>query len=155
MPWIYAVLGLVIGTFLGVVISRLTTPDYKKQKSTQKELDTAKFQLEQQRQELADHFAQTAEMLDNLGKDYTKLYQHMVKTSGELLPELPEQDNPFAKKIAEYTVPSADNAEEKASYLDEVLDEAPKDYANGSTGLFKEQEKQILHSDEVVTAKAS
>ncbi len=151
MPWIYAVLGLVIGAILGVVISRLTTPNYKKQKSTQKELDSTKFQLEQQRQELADHFAQTAELLDTLGKDYTKLYQHMVKTSGELLPEQPEQDNPFSKKIAEYTVPS----EEKSEPLDEVLDEAPKDYASGSTGLLKEQEKQILHSDEVVTAKAS
>ena len=42
----------------------------------QKELEAAKFELEQQRQELVDHFAQTAEMLDTLGKDYTKLYQH-------------------------------------------------------------------------------
>ncbi|TON09838.1 hypothetical protein CGH64_23685, partial [Vibrio parahaemolyticus] len=85
MPWIYAIVGLLVGTIVGVVISRLTTPEYKKQKSVQKELEAAKFELEQQRQELVDHFAQTAEMLDTLGKDYTKLYQHMAKTSSELL----------------------------------------------------------------------
>eukprot|EP00764_Aduncisulcus_paluster_P003560 gnl/Carplike_NY0171/15536_a23256_52.p1 GENE.gnl/Carplike_NY0171/15536_a23256_52~~gnl/Carplike_NY0171/15536_a23256_52.p1 ORF type:complete len:132 (+),score=12.78 gnl/Carplike_NY0171/15536_a23256_52:42-437(+) len=100
MPWIYAIVGLLVGTIVGVVISRLTTPEYKKQKSVQKELEAAKFELEQQRQELVDHFAQTAEMLDTLGKDYTKLYQHMAKTSSELLPNLPEQDNPFDKKTA-------------------------------------------------------
>ncbi|MGB5803777.1 MAG: DUF1043 family protein, partial [Vibrio anguillarum] len=80
MPWIYAIVGLLVGAVLGMVISRLTTPQYKNQKSLQKELDNAKFSLEQQRQELSDHFAQAAEILDTLGKDYTKLYQHMAKT---------------------------------------------------------------------------
>ncbi|TOM58075.1 hypothetical protein CGH75_13015, partial [Vibrio parahaemolyticus] len=56
MPWIYAIVGLLVGTIVGVVISRLTTPEYKKQKSVQKELEAAKFELEQQRQELVDHF---------------------------------------------------------------------------------------------------
>ncbi|TON98138.1 hypothetical protein CGH50_03240, partial [Vibrio parahaemolyticus] len=50
MPWIYAIVGLLVGTIVGVVISRLTTPEYKKQKSVQKELEAAKFELEQQRQ---------------------------------------------------------------------------------------------------------
>ncbi|MHA2826864.1 Z-ring associated protein ZapG [Vibrio harveyi] len=147
MPWIYAIVGLLVGTIVGVVISRLTTPEYKKQKSVQKELEAAKFELEQQRQELVDHFAQTAEMLDTLGKDYTKLYQHMAKTSSELLPNLPEQDNPFDKK----TAMSSDKVEEDQSNVNEQ----PKDYANGATGLLKDQEKEIIDAPEAVTAKAS
>ncbi|CAH1523877.1 Z-ring associated protein ZapG [Vibrio harveyi] len=147
MPWIYAIVGLLVGTIVGVVISRLTTPEYKKQKSVQKELEAAKFELEQQRQELVDHFAQTAEMLDTLGKDYTKLYQHMAKTSSELLPNLPEQDNPFDKK----TAMSSDKVEEDQS----DINEQPKDYANGATGLLKDQEKEIIDAPEAVTAKAS
>ncbi|AIV04491.1 MULTISPECIES: Z-ring associated protein ZapG [Vibrio] len=147
MPWIYAIVGLLVGTIVGVVISRLTTPEYKKQKSVQKELEAAKFELEQQRQELVDHFAQTAEMLDTLGKDYTKLYQHMAKTSSELLPNLPEQDNPFDKK----TAMSSDKVEEDQS----DVNEQPKDYANGATGLLKDQEKEIIDAPEAVTAKAS
>ena len=147
MPWIYAIVGLLVGTIVGVVISRLSTPEYKKQKSVQKELEAAKFELEQQRQELADHFAQTAEMLDTLGKDYTKLYQHMAKTSAELLPNLPEQDNPFDKK----TAMSAESIDEDQS----DISEQPKDYAKGATGLLKEQDKEIIDAQEVVTAKAS
>ncbi|MGR5132803.1 Z-ring associated protein ZapG [Vibrio alfacsensis] len=147
MPWIYAIVGLLVGTIVGVIISRLTTPEYKKQKSVQKELEAAKFELEQQRQELVDHFAQTAEMLDTLGKDYTKLYQHMAKTSSELLPNLPEQDNPFDKK----TAMSSEQIEEDQP----DVNEQPKDYANGATGLLKDQEKEIIKAPEVVTAKAS
>ncbi|MGR5067914.1 MULTISPECIES: Z-ring associated protein ZapG [Vibrio] len=147
MPWIYAIVGLLVGTIVGVIISRLTTPEYKKQKSVQKELEAAKFELEQQRQELVDHFAQTAEMLDTLGKDYTKLYQHMAKTSSELLPNLPEQDNPFDKKAAM----SSEQIEEDQP----DANKQPKDYANGATGLLKVQEKEIIKAPEVITAKAS
>lgn len=147
MPWIYAVAGLLVGTIVGVVVSRLTTPGYKKQKSVQKELESAKFELEQQRQDLVDHFAQTAEMLDTLGKDYTKLYQHMAKTSSELLPNLPEQDNPFDKK----TAMSSEQIEEDQA----DANEQPKDYASGATGLLKDQEKEIINAPDVVTAKAS
>ncbi|WCP66592.1 Z-ring associated protein ZapG [Vibrio tubiashii] len=152
MPWIYALVGLLVGMVLGVVISRLTTPGYKKQKSVQKDLDNAKFELEQQKQDLADHFAQTAEMLDSLGKEYTKLYQHMAKTSSELLPNIPEQDNPFVKKIAQ----QSDSESVENNDVDiQPLSEAPKDYASGSTGLLKEQKKEILDSQDVVSAKAS
>ncbi|AYO05543.1 Z-ring associated protein ZapG [Vibrio parahaemolyticus] len=147
MPWIYAIVGLLVGTIVGVVISRLTTPEYKKQKSVQKELEAAKFELEQQRQELVDHFVQTAEMLDTLGKDYTKLYQHMAKTSSELLPNLPEQDNPFDKKTA--------MSSEQIKEDQPEVNEQPKDYANGATGLLKDQEKEIINAPDVVTAKAS
>ncbi|MCG3730835.1 Z-ring associated protein ZapG [Vibrio cincinnatiensis] len=150
MPWIYAVVGLLVGMVVGVVIARLTTPHYKNQKSLQKELDNAKFAMEQQRQELADHFAHTAEMLDTLGKDYTKLYQHMAKTSSDLLSNLPEQDNPFLKKIAQQnkdTPPSESNEED--------VDQPPKDYALGATGLLKNEEKAILHSSEVISSKTN
>lgn len=147
MPWIHAILGLLVGTIIGVVVSRLTTPGYKKQKSVQKELESAKFELEQQRQELVDHFAQSAEMLDTLGKDYTKLYQHFAKTSSELLPNLPEQDNPFDKKTA--------MTAEQISEDQPDLGEQPKDYASGATGLLKDQEKEIINAPEAITAKAS
>ncbi|WP_254413593.1 Z-ring associated protein ZapG [Vibrio furnissii] len=149
MPWIYAIVGLLVGIVAGIVIARLTTPQYKTQKSLQKDLDSAKFEIEQHRQELADHFAQAAEMLDTLGKDYTKLYQHMAKTSSELLPNLPEQDNPFVKKITQH------KENEAAGNADESFEQPPKDYALGATGLLKTEEKAIIHSSEVVNAKAS
>ena len=78
MPWIYAIVGLFVGIIIGVIISRVTTPQYQKQKELQKELETSKFELEQQRQDLNDHFSESAQILDNIGKEYRKLYEHMA-----------------------------------------------------------------------------
>ena len=150
MPWMYAIVGLLVGTVVGVLISRLTTPEYKKQKSVRKELEVAKYALEQQRQELLDHFAQTAQMLDTLGKDYTKLYQHMAKTSSELLPNLPEQDNPFDKKTAMST-----ESPEDVKDIKDKPEMQPKDYANESTGLLNGQEKKLMDVQEMMAAKSS
>jgi len=139
MPWIYGLIGLLVGAILGIIISRIKTPQYKKHQQMKKELDSTKFELEQQRQELTDHFSQTAELLDVLGKDYTKLYQHMANTSSELLANLPEQDQPFAKQLTQVdSESSADSGQQ------------PKDYAQGATGLLTPKKKEIIKAQEVI-----
>ncbi|GEM78380.1 Z-ring associated protein ZapG [Vibrio superstes] len=143
MPWIYAIVGLFVGIIIGVIISRVTTPQYQKQKELQKELETSKFELEQQRQDLNDHFSESAQILDNIGKEYRKLYEHMANTSNELLPNLPAQDNPFAERLG---------ASEASSETNTSGNEAPKDYANGATGMLKEEQKEILKAPEAIKA---
>ncbi|MBV7297940.1 Z-ring associated protein ZapG [Enterovibrio paralichthyis] len=137
MAWINTLVFVVIGVVIGFVIARLTMRDNTQQKDLKKELEKSRYELEQYRQELVDHFAQSAELLDNISRDYSKLYQHMANTSAELMPNLPEQDNPFAKRI---------------SKLSEVTEEAeddqtpPRDYSDGASGLLK---------DKTETSKAS
>ncbi|OBT07360.1 hypothetical protein A9264_07945 [Vibrio sp. UCD-FRSSP16_10] len=143
MPWIYAIVGLFVGIIVGVIVSRITTPQYKKQKELQKELETKKFELEQQRQDINDHFSESAQILDNIGKDYRKLYEHMAKTSNELLPNLPTQDNPFAKRL---------EATEKETEEKDSGSLPPKDYANGATGMLKDEEKEILKAPDAIKA---
>lgn len=137
MAFLYAAIGLLAGLIIGVIVARLMTPEYKKHKQLQKELEASKFELEQHRQELSDHFSNAAEMLDTLGKNYTKLYQHMAQTSSELLPNISQQDSPFVTQ-------STEAAPEKIT--EEITDVQPKDYANGATGLLKEQKKEHLNS---------
>ncbi|MFC1234664.1 Z-ring associated protein ZapG [Vibrio sp. F74] len=141
MPWIYGLVGLLVGAILGIVISRIKTPQYKKHQHMKKELATTKFELEQQRQELTDHFSQTAELLDVLGKDYTKLYQHMANTSSELLANVPEQDQPFANKLTQ-----------TVSESEQETNIQPKDYAKGATGLLTPEKKEIIEAPEAVKA---
>ncbi|GAD80660.1 Z-ring associated protein ZapG [Vibrio ezurae] len=141
MPWIYAIVSLFVGIIIGVIISRITTPQYKKQKELQKDLETAKFTLEQQRQDINDHFSESAQLLENIGKEYRKLYEHMANTSNDLLPNLPAQDNPFAKHI------ESKNKEEDDSASTNV---PPKDYANGATGMLKDEKKEILNATETI-----
>ncbi|MCE0494230.1 Z-ring associated protein ZapG [Vibrio salinus] len=160
MPWIYAIVGLLVGCVVGIVVARITTPQYKSQKTLHKELDNAKYALEQKQQDLVDHFAQTAELLDIIGKDYTKLYQHLAKTSKELVPNIPDHDNPFVKTAAKHNKPGISKsvtqnnpAEEPEPSTSE--DQPPKDYATGATGLLKNDELKIIDSKEVVNAQTS
>ncbi|NAW65665.1 Z-ring associated protein ZapG [Photobacterium halotolerans] len=138
MAWIYAILIFAAGALVGAFAARLGNKNLKQQKELQKELDKTKYQLEQYRQELVDHFARSSDLLDNLAKDYSKLYEHMAKTSAELMPNLPEQDNPFSQRISTLT-PIADEPETET---EELGTHQPRDYANGASGLLRAEQKQ-------------
>ncbi|SKA28229.1 Inner membrane protein YhcB [Photobacterium toruni] len=142
MSWIIAAAIFIAGIFVGYIISRLTNKNQNQQISLKKDLDKSKYELEQYRQELVDHFARSAELLDNVSKDYSKLYEHMAKTSAELMPNLPTQDNPFAQRIA--TLEAVENNE---PIEDEVMDHQPRDYANGATGLFSDKPTAIQDNE--------
>ncbi|WP_299019168.1 Z-ring associated protein ZapG [uncultured Photobacterium sp.] len=134
MTWVYALLIFVAGAIAGAFAARLGNQSLKQQKELKKDLDKSKYELEQFRQELVDHFASSSELLDNIAKDYSKLYEHMAKTSAELMPNLPEQDNPFARRISTLeTVQSSSS----------TLQEQPRDYANGASGLLKNETEQV------------
>lgn len=148
MTMTWAIIIFLAGIFIGALAVRLTNKSVKQQKTLKKELDKSKYELEQFRQELVDHFARSADLLDNVAKDYSKLYEHMAKTSTELMPNLPAQDNPFAKRITSLETVKDDAKE------DESVEQAPRDYANGATGLFNgensavtEEEKAQLHAE--------
>lgn len=136
MAWIYALLIFIAGAAVGAFAARLGTKSLKNQKELKKELDKSKYELEQFRQELVDHFAQSSELLDNLAKDYSKLYEHMAKTSTELMPNLPEQDNPFSRRIS--TLEAVKNVE--------APQDQPRDYANGASGLLKDIPEPVVEA---------
>ena len=133
MAWIYALLIFAAGAIAGAFAARLGTKSLKQQKELQKDLDKSRYELEQYRQELVDHFARSSELLDNIAKDYSKLYEHMAKTSTELMPNLPEQDNPFSRRISTLA---------PVTETGEVRDQ-PRDYASGATGLLKDEPEKL------------
>ncbi|WP_028023113.1 Z-ring associated protein ZapG [Enterovibrio calviensis] len=132
MAWINTLVFVIIGVVIGFIIARLTMRENTQQKDLKKELDKSRYELEQYRQELVDHFAQSAELLDNISRDYSKLYQHMATTSSELMPNLPDQDNPFAKRISKLSEVTEDN---------DTAQGPPRDYSDGASGLLKDAEK--------------
>ena len=137
MAWTYALIGLAVGIIIGFLISRVTVPGIKHQKTLKQDLEKSKYELEQYRQELVDHFATSATMLEALAKDFNKMYDHMASTSKELMPNLPEQDNPFSARLDEMTLSPELN--KKEAHIKEEIDHQPKDYANGASGLLKDE----------------
>lgn len=117
----------IIGGLVGFVIARLTSREHKAHEELKADLDKSRFELEQNRQDLNDHFAKTANLLENISKDYVKLYDHMAKTSVELLPNHPIKANPFHHAISHT---STDKSDAKPSLKDtDKAANPPKDTA--------------------------
>ncbi|AIJ08716.1 Z-ring associated protein ZapG [Edwardsiella anguillarum] len=125
MTWEYALIGLVVGLIIGALAMRFGNRKLRQQKTLQDELEKSKTDLDQYRQELVNHFARSAELLDNMAKDYRQLYQHMATSSNNLLPDMPAHDNPFRYRLTE-----ADNDQAPVEI-------PPRDYSEGASGLLR------------------
>lgn len=115
MYLIYAAIIFVVGMISGALIARFMIPDYKKNAELQKKLTLATYQSEQRDQELTDHFINTAQVLESLGKEYNNLYKLMVDSSAELLNAESAKRNPFShKKKLSAKINLADNISQDA-----------------------------------------
>lgn len=126
MTWEYGLIGLVIGIIVGAVAMRFGNKKLREQRTMQYELEKSKAELADYREELTNHFARSAELLDNMARDYRQLYQHMAKGSNDLLPNLPGEKTPFAYQLTEA---EADN--------DQAPVQIPRDYSEGASGLLR------------------
>ena len=124
--WRAALLGLVVGFAIGYFLLRFTKGSVKKQVKTETELRQLKAQLENQKQQLEKHFAESANLLKTLAQDYQHLYQHFAGASVRLLPELDEKALSQAQNVG--------GTDETSTA---VSDDQPKDYSEGSSGLLK------------------
>lgn len=100
MTWEYALIGLVVGIVIGAISMRFSKSKLQ-QESLQYELKQSKAELDEQRKKLSNHFARSAELLDNMADDYRQLYQHMLKSSNNLLPNQRVKENPFRYRLSE------------------------------------------------------
>ncbi|MGP1930097.1 MAG: ZapG family protein, partial [Arsenophonus sp. ET-DL12-MAG3] len=65
-------------------------------------------------------------LLDNMANDYRQLYQHIAKSSHELMPDILTQKKPFNYCL---TKPELDNDQDSFNL-------PPKDYSEGPSSLF-------------------
>lgn len=120
--WGAVIAAFIVGLLLGYVVIRATKGSVQKQLKIEAELKAANTQLEAQKQQLEQHFSQSATLLATLAEDYKKLYQHLAKGSENLLPT--------ETKIEFFQQPQLEN---KAA----TEENPPKDYSEGSSGLLK------------------
>ncbi|OKP03424.1 Z-ring associated protein ZapG [Xenorhabdus eapokensis] len=127
MTWEYALIGLIIGFIVGALAVRFGSSKLRQQNALQAELEKNRAELEEYRKELVSHFARSAELLDNMARDYRQLYQHMAKSSNELMPNMPVQDNPFNYHLGE-----SNTKTQKVT-----ANMPPRDYSEGASGLLR------------------
>lgn len=125
--WLAIGFAFIVGLIVGYVILRLTKGSIKHQAQTEAELKAVKAQLNGQNAQLEKHFAESAELFKTLIGDYQKLYRHYATSSDQLLGEKAHKGL-FTQQLI--------------TAADKHANEQPHDYAEGSSGLFKEKKEE-------------
>lgn len=135
--WQAALIGLIIGWVLAYVLLRLTKDSVKKQIKTEAKLQQVQTELNNQKQQLEKHFAESADLLKTLAQDYQKLYRHLATSSTQFLPEL--TNNPLFEQnlISAESSENTENNTEKTEEDIKAEKDAPRDYSEGSSGILK------------------
>lgn len=127
----YLIIGLVIGFVVGFLFMSILSPKARKFSKVKQELEQTKDELNAQKQMLVKHFSHSAEILDNMAKDFRRLYQHMAENSSQIIDN---EDMPTIELNID-SEPSVRNAL--------TLDKQPKDYSDNPSGLFKTDESKF------------
>lgn len=111
---------LVIGIVIGFFASRLKSGQ-KPESSLEDELERSRQELGCYQDQVFEHFNSTAEVLNNIAKDYQELHNHMTKQSRILLGDSADSVNPFP------ILPQVEEDEDMRM---------PKDYASENSGML-------------------
>ncbi|WP_081301240.1 YhcB family protein [Gilliamella sp. wkB178] len=126
----YLIIGLIVGFIIGLIFMSIISPKARKYAKVKRELEQTQEELNAQKQMIVKHFSHSAEILDNMAKDFRRLYQHMAENSGQL--------------ISGNDIPVIDlEANDDLSLTKELtLEKQPKDYSDNPSGLFKTDENK-------------
>lgn len=126
MTWEYGIIGLVVGLFIGALLMRFGSKKLREQHAVQYELEKTRAELQDHKQELSNHFAKSAELLNEMTNSYRELYQHMAQSSQHLLPEEPAVQEAFQHRLTE-----------NSHNLDAESVQMPRDYSENASGLLR------------------
>ncbi|WHP48163.1 YhcB family protein [Mannheimia bovis] len=122
--WAAIAAAFIVGAVIGCTLVRVFNSNVRKQHELERELKQTKTQVDEQKQQLEQHFEQSAQLLSTLAADYKKLYAHLAQSSEKLLPE-------NAKNIEFFQQTQLPVQPEKTE------EDQPRDYSEGSSGLLK------------------
>lgn len=125
----YIIIGLIIGFIVGIIFINFVSQKGRKYAKVKRELEQAQEELASQKQMMVKHFSHSAEILDNMAKDFRRLYKHIAETSGQFVTS---DDMPMIDLEAVNNDISVKN--------ELTLEKQPKDYSDNPSGLFKNDE---------------
>ena len=122
-----------VGGLFGVIISRTLIPP-KLQRDLEQRLQESRRELDQYQQDVAQHFAETSQLVTNLTQSYKEVHDHLAKGAIQLT------NSEISKKMLASSDTSFSTETREA--IDEVPFEQPRDWAPkepGQTGMLSEE----------------
>ena len=123
-----------VGALLGAIISRAFIPP-QKQKGLEASLSAARDELSLYQKDVADHFAETSQLVNNLTNSYKDVHQHLAKGAVRLT------NAEISQQILDAGDPEL-GLETKDETLQVHMFEPPRDWAPktpGSKGALSEE----------------
>jgi len=139
----FAVITFIIGTLLGYFICRMQLNGDSKAQQKQQELES---ELKQYKQDVEQHFAGSAELLNKMAADYSKIYQHMAQSQQSLLPDSEPAISPL------FIESSAQAQSPEQAQQPQDIDITPAESAD--TSIDKEEQDQALEQSTAPTEEA-
>ncbi|WP_392560957.1 DUF1043 family protein [Orbus sturtevantii] len=132
----YLIMGLVLGAIIGIIITNVFSSKARKYEQMKRELEVTKQELATQKQMIIKHFSHSAEILDNMAKEFRRLYQHMADNSNNLVSQ---------EDLNTLNLTPTMNINTDKTVLESKIQGStpPKDYSNNPSGLLKGEETKI------------
>lgn len=115
-------LTLIVGLVIGILAASRLLPAKQENRDLQKELTETRDRMDSYRGEVAEHFQQSAKMLEQLSDSYRDIHNHLAQGANTLL-ERPVTQGPLLQKIGDNHEPEV---EVDTSNVAPPLDYAPK-----------------------------
>jgi len=117
---IIAVVALVIGIIIGTIINRTVSPQASKSRALESRLQDSEQKLTEYQQEVTEHFADTAKLVNNLTQSYKDVHEHLANNALRLA------NVDISRQLLSSSPEDGTNNEEPTG---EELPEPPKDWA--------------------------
>lgn len=119
---LFAVIAAVVGIVLGYIFGRRTAPGSREKRELEEKLEDMLAQKRHFEERVTEHFSQSAEKLNRLTEQYRDVHQHLAAGADALC-------NTGASAAFVALEAPATPAEPPAIEVDDVVMEAPRDYA--------------------------
>lgn len=148
MDWTISIVTFIIGSLLGYFICRIQLNGGSGSNEQQAKNEQLQTELNQYKQDVEQHFSGSAELLNKMATDYSKIYQHMAQSQQTLLPDSEPAISPLFIEDKEplATSQEAQDSESPAEVptaQDVAADEEeptathqPNDYVDGSHAII-------------------
>ncbi|KZX00857.1 hypothetical protein JL49_08565 [Pseudoalteromonas luteoviolacea] len=139
---------LIIVAISAFFLGSLFTKKQFKHEEIEQQAKQAEQNLEQYRQDVADHLASTKKLVGKMQDNYSQLLQHVEDTNQLLFEEKSKKPSEpfFSKETTEQLQASLRARPEKRRSDESTYTNPPVDYAEGESGLFTDDRSKSEQS---------
>ncbi|NRA82806.1 MAG: YhcB family protein [Gammaproteobacteria bacterium] len=141
MDWTISIVTFIIGALLGYFICKIQSNSDQPSEAQEAKNQQLQTELDQYKQDVEQHFSSSADLLNKMAQDYSKIYQHMAQSQQTLLPD-------SEPSIAPLFLEETKDKSEQPSFSQRPITEEPtpptaqpNDYVQGSHGIINQPQQ--------------